>query len=166
MEQEDDTSHHFNVELLKRPIWGLAEEYGPRFPSVSNLAATATEENMILDDIEGTSGSTLSHKSGKWKNKGKNNTKMRAKPQRSEEEHYTTYEDRDFSDFRGQAEGFLSAVAPGGQPKSYLSPDGSSSDSTAGRWGRSLQEDREATPTSLIIACVSDCFLETHARGD
>ena len=27
-EQEADISHHLNVELLKRALWGLGEEYG------------------------------------------------------------------------------------------------------------------------------------------
>ena len=35
-EQEADMSHHSDVELLKRPLRGLAEEYGRRFPSASN----------------------------------------------------------------------------------------------------------------------------------
>ena len=52
-EQEADASHHLDVELLRRPLLGLAEEYGRRFSSASNTPATAPEDNMTLDDIEG-----------------------------------------------------------------------------------------------------------------
>ena len=41
-------------------------------------------------------------------------TFISGKPQQSEEEHYTTPEDREFSDFRGQAKVFMSAVVAGG----------------------------------------------------
>ena len=34
-EQEADISHHLDMELLKRRLQGLAEEYGRRFPSAS-----------------------------------------------------------------------------------------------------------------------------------
>ena len=127
-EQEADASHHFDVELLKRPLRGLAEEYGRRFPSASSPQTTAPEDNMTLDDIEVRSGSTVSDERSKGKNKGKNKTRMPAKPGQSEEEYYTTCEDRDFSDFRGRAEVIVSAVAAGGQPPSNPSSDGSSSD--------------------------------------
>ena len=125
-------SQHLDVELLKRPPRGLAQEYGRGFPSASNSPATAPEDNMTLDDIEVKSRSTVRDERSKGKNKGKNKTKMRAKPQQSEEEYYTTCEDRDFSDFRGRAEVILSALVAGGQPPSDLSFDGSSSDSTGG----------------------------------
>ena len=100
-EQEADASHQLDVELLKRPLCGPAEEYGRRFPSTSRPPATAPEDNMIPDDIEVKSGSTVRDERSKGENKGKKKTKMRAKPQQSEEEYYTTCEDRDFSDFRG-----------------------------------------------------------------
>ena len=115
-EQEADERHHLDVELLKRPLRGLAEEYGRRFRSASNPPATAAEDNMTLDDIEVKSGSTVSDERSKGKNKGKNKTIKRAKPQQSEEEYYTTCEDRDFSDFRGPADVIVSAIAAGAQP--------------------------------------------------
>ena len=115
-EQEADASHHLDMELLKRPLRGLAEEYGRRSPSTSNPPATAPEDNMTLDDIEVKSGSIVSDERNKGKNKGKNKTKMRAKPQQSEEEYYTTCEDRDLSDFRGRVEVIVSAVAAGSVP--------------------------------------------------
>ena len=136
-EQEVDASHHLDVELLKRPLRGEAEEYGRGFPSASNPPATASEDNMTHDDIQVKSGSTVSDERSKGKNKGKNKTKMRAKPQQSEEEYYTTCGDQDFSDFRGRAEVIVSDVAAGGQPPSDPSSDGSSSDSTGGRPGGS-----------------------------
>ena len=92
---------------------------------------------MTLHNIEGKRCSTLREARSKGKNKGKNKTNMRAKPKQSEEEFYTTCEDRDFSDFQGRAEIIVSAVAAGGQPPSDLSSDGSSSESTGGRSGRS-----------------------------
>ena len=154
-EQEADASHHLDVELLKRPLLGLAEEYGHQFPSTSNPSATAPEDNMTLEDIEVKSGSTVSDERSKGKNKGNNKTKMRAKPQQSEEEYYTTCEDQDFSDFRGQAEVIVSAVAAGGQPRSDLSSDGSWSDSTGGRPGRSpprrLQSHSDESDDSVRI---------------
>ena len=135
-EQEADASHHLDVESLKRPLRGLAEEYGRRFPSASNPPATAPEDNITLDDIEVKSGSTVTDERSKGKNKGKKKTKMCAKPQQSEEEYYTTCEDRDFSDFRGPAEVIVSAVAAGGQPPSHQSSNGIFLDSMGGRPGR------------------------------
>ena len=110
-EQEADMSHQLEVELLKCSLRGLAEEYGRRFPSASKLRATAPEENMTLDDIEVKRCSTLSGERGKGKNKVENQTKMRAKPEHSVEERYTTCEDRAFFDYRDVAEVFVSAVA-------------------------------------------------------
>ena len=115
-EQEADTSHHLDVELLKRPLRGLAEEYGRRFPSASNRPATGPGDNMTLDNIEVKSGSTVSDERNKGKNQGKDKTKMRAKSGQSEEEYYTTCEDGDLTNLRGRAEVIVSAVAAKGQP--------------------------------------------------
>ena len=69
MEQEAETGHPLDVQLLKRPLRGLAEEYGQQFPSAWNPPAPAPEENMNLYNIEVKSGSTLRDGRNKEKNK-------------------------------------------------------------------------------------------------
>ena len=62
--------------------------------------------------------------------------KMRAKAEQSVEEHYTTCEDRDYSDFWNRAELLLSAMAAGGECPSDPSSDENSFDSVGGRSAR------------------------------
>ena len=95
-EQGRDMSHHWDVELLKCPLRGLAEEYGR-----GNARAPAPGENMTLDNIGVKNGITLGDETSKGKKKEDNKTKMRASPQESEEEYYTTCKDPDFFYFRG-----------------------------------------------------------------
>ena len=163
-EQQADTSHHLNLELPRRPLRSLAEEYRRPFPSVSNPPATAPEDNMTLDDIGVMSRSTVSDERSKGKNKRKNKTKVRAKPQQSEEEYYTTCEDLEFSDFWGRAEVNVSAVAMRGQPPSNLRSDGSSPDSTRERPGRSSarrsRSDSDESADSVRIECISDTNMQ------
>ena len=165
-EQEADASHHLDVELLKRPLRGLAEEYRRRFPSASNPPATAPGDNMTLDDIEVKSGRTVRDERSKGKNKGKHKTKMRAKPQQSEEEYYTTCEDRTSPTSGVEPRSSWAPLRQEGNPKAIRAQMGVRRTPRVEDREDPPKEDREATPTSPMTACVSECFPDTHAQGD